>query len=89
MMTLEKFQKSRHFIEKKPVGFLQNEQFACIIESKDGEIIDKILRIDLFRKLDVTDKREKEFTGGIVHCVKHFSIDNINLSTGNDIHNIQ
>ena len=71
------------------IEFLQNEQFAYIIESKDGEITDKILRIDLFRKLDENEKGQKEFTGGIFHSFKHFSIDNINLSTGQDIHNIQ
>lgn len=71
------------------VGFLQNEQFAYVIESKDGEITDKILRIDLFRKLDENEKGYKEFTGGIFHSFKHFSVDNVNLSTGQDIHNIQ
>lgn len=30
-----------------------------------------------------------EFTGGIFHTFKHFSIDNLNLSTGKEIHNIQ
>lgn len=74
---------------KRFAEFLQNEQFAYIIESEKGEIIDKILRIDLFRQLNVTEKGQKEFTGGIFHCFKHFSIDNINLSTGKDIHNIQ
>ena len=70
------------------VDFLQNEQFAYIIESKDGEIVDKILRIDLFRKLDEKHGGQKEFTGGIFHSLKHFSIENINLSTGKDINNI-
>lgn len=69
--------------------FLCSEQFAYIIESKDGNIINKILRIDLFRQLDENEKGQKEFTGGIFHSFKHFSIDNINLSTGLDIHNIQ
>jgi hypothetical protein len=68
--------------------FLRNEQFAYIIESKDGEIVDKILRIDLFRKLDVNSSEGKEFTGGIFHAFKHFSINNLNLSTGKDIHEV-
>lgn len=71
------------------IEFLQNEQFAYIIESENGEIIDKILRVDLFRQLDDLKDDKKEFTGGIFHAFKHFSIDNINLSTGKDIHNIQ
>ena len=70
------------------VDFLQNEQFAYIIESMDGEIVNKILRIDLFRKLDENHGGQKEFTGGIFHSFKHFSIENINLSIGKDINNI-
>ncbi|SFW88106.1 hypothetical protein [Chitinophaga sancti] len=71
------------------IDFLKNEQFAYIIESKDGEIANKILRIDLFRQLDTNKEGKMEFTGGIFHTFKHFSIDNLNLSTGKDIHNIQ
>lgn len=71
------------------VNFLRDEQFAYIIESDNGNIIDKILRIDLFRQLDKNDDGQNEFTGGIFHAFKHFSIDDRNLSTGQDVHNIQ
>jgi len=72
--------------------FLKNEQFAYVIESKDGEIIDKILRIDLYRHLVPSkvnpESGNYEFVGGILHAFRHFSINGINLSTGNEIHNI-
>ena len=69
--------------------FLHNEQFAYVIESQDGEIVDKILRIDLFRQLDTNKQGNPEFTGGIFHVLEHFSIEGRNLSTGNDIHDIK
>lgn len=76
------------FTPEQFLTFLINEQPAYILEIKDEEVINKMLRIDLFRKLD--DKNgKKEFTGGLFHCFKHFSINNINLSTGNEINNIQ
>lgn len=75
------------FTLERFVSFLINEQLSYIVEIKNGEVVEKMLRIDLFRKLD--DKNgKKEFTGGLFHCFKHFSINNINLSTGNEINNI-
>lgn len=68
--------------------FLQREQFAYVIEGSGLEIIDKILRIDLFRKLDTNEVGQKEFTGGLFHALKHFSIAGRNLSVGKDIHDV-
>lgn len=70
-------------------NFLKTEQFCYIVENANGEIRDNILRIDLFRKLEPGTKNSLEFVGGIFHSFKHFSIDNINLSTGNDINEIE
>ena len=71
------------------IDFLLNEQFCYIIENKNGTIPDKVLRIDLFRQLDITGESTPEFTGGILHAFKHFSYKGKNLSTGKVIHNIQ
>lgn len=70
------------------IGFLQREEFAYVIEGVGLEIIDKILRIDLFRKLDINETGQMEFTGGLFHALKHFSIGGKNLSTGKDVHDI-
>lgn len=67
------------------VKFLQTEQFSVLVENEKGEIKDKILRIDLFRKLD---EGGKVFTGGIFHAFKHFSMNGTNLSTGQDINDV-
>jgi hypothetical protein len=69
------------------IEFLRTEQFCCIIENVNGAISPDILRIDLFRRLDIK-KEMKVFTGGIFHALKHFSFEGKNLSTGNDIYNI-
>lgn len=69
-------------------NFLQNEQFAYAIENKKGEVEEKVLRIDLFRQLDLKDDTKKEFTGGIFHVLKHFSHKGKNLSTGSQIYDI-
>ena len=68
--------------------FLVNEQFAYVIEMKDGEVIKRVLRIDLFREMKLNEKGKLEFVGGIMHAAKHFSVNDINLATGNDKHNI-
>ena len=68
--------------------FLVNEQFAYVIEIKDGEVIPKVLRIDLFRELKKDKNGNLEFVGGIMHAAKHFSVNDVNLATGNDKHNI-
>lgn len=69
--------------------FLRKEQFAYIFEYKNQNDFDKVLRIDLFRRLDKNCLNKYDFTGGIMHAFKHFSIDGINLSTGKDINNLQ
>lgn len=70
------------------IEFLKNEQFAYLIETEDDKVLDKIVRIDLFRKLDTNKEGFAEFTGGIMHLLKHFSVNNLNLSTGKELHNI-
>jgi len=70
------------------IEFLRNEQFVYLIEVKDSEIIDRILRLDLFRQIDLKTGGTYDFTGGLFHAFKHFSVNDVNLSTGNDNHNI-
>jgi hypothetical protein len=70
--------------------FFGKEQFAFIFEYKEGNVVDNILRIDLYRLIQDNNKTNiREFTGGLFHAFKHFSIDNINLSMGNDKNEIE
>jgi hypothetical protein len=68
--------------------YLQEEQFGLFIENNNGKIEDRILRLDLFRQLDEMQDGKHEFTGGILHALKHFSYNNVPLSTGKQIHNL-
>lgn len=70
------------------IEFLKTEQFAYLFELTHGTVSDKVLRLDLFRKLDTNTNGYPEFTGGLMHALKHFSVNGINLSTGTDVHNI-
>lgn len=65
---------------------------ACcyiVYKSKEG-FDDNILRIDTFRQLKPCAKDEGiiEFVGGLLHVLKHFSIDQRNLSTGTYIYDV-
>lgn len=75
---------------KREISFLKNENFALCCEYKDGVLNERTLRLDLFRKLDPipNTKRKFEFTGGIFHALKHFSYNNLPLSTGKEINNV-
>lgn len=68
--------------------------FASLISKAHGYLIKfeneiihpEILRIDLFRKLERSKKNRNnyDFVGGLFHSFKHFSINDINLSTGKE-----
>jgi hypothetical protein len=68
--------------------FLRYEQFTYLFELVNGEVSEKVLRLDLFRQLNTNENGDPEFTGGLMHALKHFSVNGTNLSTGKDIHNI-
>ncbi len=69
--------------------YLKDEQFALFIENNNGKIENRILRLDLFRQLDkIPTTTKHEFTGGIMHALRHFSFNGVPLSTGKQIHNL-
>jgi hypothetical protein len=76
---------------KDAIRIYGNENFILIFDNENEGDNNKVLRVDLFRKLDkIRHKRRKyTFTGGLFHALKHFSINNLPLSTGNDIHNVK
>ena len=63
--------------------FLKTEQFAWILELIDEEVNPKILRVELFRKINTgkKDASKTEFTGGLFHAFRHFNYKGIPLST--------
>ena len=76
---------------KNAIQHFATENFMWIFDSLENSPENKILRIDLYRKLEKikSKKRKWEFIGGLFHALKHFSIQNRPLSTGTDINNIQ
>jgi hypothetical protein len=70
--------------------FLSN--IPCyVVYKRNGEFDNDILRIDLFRHLEPAKNAENnkmEFVGGLLHALKHFSMNGINLSTGKDINDV-
>lgn len=64
-------------------NFLNDEQFAWIVELYKGVVNPKVLRVQIYRKISSTkeDTTKTEFTGGILHLFKHFKYKGIALST--------
>ena len=63
--------------------FLKTEQFAWVLELFDESVRPHVLRVELFRQVDIlkNDETKNEFTGGIFHSFKHFTYNGIPLST--------
>jgi hypothetical protein len=68
--------------------FLSEEKFGYVFESADGQVIDRFLRLDLFRLIKDDASGNPEFVGGMLHALKHFSREKINYSTGNYKHEL-
>ena len=49
---------------------LNKETMAYLFQIVNGEISDKVLRIDLYREI-----KDSKFIGGIFHLLKHFTIE--------------
>lgn len=68
-----------------------NEHLCCYIVYREKDAYsDDILRVDLLRQIvpNKNDETKKDFVGGLLHTLKHFSIENQNLSTGTYVHNV-
>lgn len=63
--------------EDRYTNYLSNEVFCLLLCKEKGTFNHNILRIDLFRQLDKSKEKEGcfDFTGGIFHALKHFSIE--------------
>jgi len=65
---------------------LLSKAHAYVIKIEGYSIHPEVLRIDLFRELkkSKSDPKKYDFIGGLFHSFKHFSIDEMNLSTRNE-----
>ena len=68
--------------------FFAKEKCAYVFESERGEIVDRMLRLDLFRIIKDDKNENPEFIGGLFHALKHFSKNGINYSTGKSNHEL-
>ena len=58
---------------------------CCYIIYKEGDKCDdRVLRVDLFRKLEYKDEKSC-FTGGLFHVLKHFTTDKDKLTSSNHL----
>lgn len=64
------------------------ESCCYIIYQKGNEYYDKILRVDLFRKLDFVDEKA-DFSGGLFHALKHFTLRKTDKTHRNYITDIE
>lgn len=69
-------------------SFLKDEQFCIAIQVKDDVILNDVLRIDLFRRIEQNENGGYDFTGGLFHAAKHFSYNGIPLSTSSEINDV-
>jgi len=70
-------------------NLLQTEQFAWVLEIKEGAIEDKVLRVDLFRMIEEGEENGKTiFTGGVFHAYRHFSYKGVPLSTSREVNDL-
>ena len=62
---------------------------CCYIIYNNGDVYDdKILRVDLFRKLDFVNEKA-DFSGGLFHALKHFTLEKVNKTHRNFITDIE
>jgi hypothetical protein len=62
--------------------FLSHEQCTYVFEGEGGKVVDRMLRIDLFRLIKLATNGRNEFVGGLFHALKYFSRRGVNYSTG-------
>ena len=71
------------------IKFLADNACCYVVYANDDGFGD-ILRLDTFRKVDERDGKQDvyDFTGGLMHVLKHFSYEGRNLAVGKDVHDL-
>lgn len=87
------YKKNRPFIgnDEDFEKFIKTENHAYVFEILnpiieggrpiDGEISDKVLRIDLFRGTVDSEDKGKDFISGILHTLKHYRMEDVKALT--------
>lgn len=74
---------------KDMADFFAKDKCTYVFESEGGEVLDRMLRLDLFRMIKNDKEGNPEFIGGLLHALKHFSRNGTNYSTGASNHELQ
>lgn len=66
------------------------ENACCYVVYANGEEFGDILRLDTFRFVEEKKNNPNvyDFTGGLMHVLKHFSHEGRNLAVGKDVHDL-
>lgn len=66
------------------------ENACCYVVYANGEEFGDILRLDTFRYVEEKKNNPNvyDFTGGLMHVLKHFSHEGRNLAVGKDVHDL-
>ena len=66
------------------------ENACCYVVYANGEEFGNILRLDIFRNIEKSKNNPSiyDFTGGLMHVLKHFSYEGRNLAVGKDVHDL-
>lgn len=70
-------------IEDYQQSFIDNAYCYFLLREVNGELNDKILRLDLFRYIILNDRNVYDFVGGLMHAYRHCSWNGMKLSSGN------
>ncbi len=69
------FSKSMGDTIEKYIDHCKYETCSYIVRMDQNGFDDNILRLDLFRKIDTSQKGINTFTGGLFHAMNHFNLD--------------
>jgi len=70
-------------IEDYQQSLIDNAYCYFLLREVNGELNDKILRLDLFRYIILNDRNVYDFVGGLMHAYRHCSWNGMKLSSGN------
>lgn len=68
--------------------FFAHDKCTYVFEAEGGKVVDRMLRLDLFRIIKPDKDGNLEFIGGLFHALKHFSKNGVNYSTGTSNHDL-
>jgi len=72
------------------IRYVADNNCCYVVYKNNGAWVDEILRIDLLRFIKPNRKNPEisDFVGGLLHTLKHFSVDGHYLSTGKENYDV-